>query len=55
MKEVVGVEARFLKMEVVGICEGWWIGLLTFVATPRKMCICAHQSITKWSRILEVV
>jgi hypothetical protein len=22
MKEVVGVEARFLKMEVVGICEG---------------------------------
>jgi len=22
MKEVVGVEARFLKMEVVGTCEG---------------------------------
>ncbi len=37
MKEVVGVEARFLKMEVVGICEGWWIWLLTF-GTPRKMC-----------------
>jgi hypothetical protein len=45
MEEVVGVEARFLKMEVVGICEGWWIWLLTF-RTPRKMCLCTHQSIT---------
>ncbi len=40
--------------EVVGV-EGWWIWLLTFVGTPRKMCLCAHQSITKWSRILGVV
>ncbi len=46
MKEVVGVEARFLKMEVVGICEGQWIWLLTF-GIPRKMCLCTPINYNK--------